>query len=51
MFPYEYQRALKQKTAETPVVQTQPTEPKILDIEDAAGDPGEPKKVLDKIRG
>lgn len=54
VFPYEYQRALKQKAAETPVVQPQPTEPKIQDIEDAAGDFGEQKKAeraLDKIKG
>lgn len=54
VFPYEYQRALKQKSVETPVAQTQPAEPKILDIEDAVGDSGEQKKAeraLDKVRG
>lgn len=54
VFPYEYQRALKQKAVETPVVQNQPSEPKILDIEDTVGDSGEQKKAdraLDKIRG
>lgn len=55
VFPYEYQRALKQRTAEMPVNQPQPVEPKILDIEDAIGDAThEQKKVeraLDKTRG
>ncbi|XP_057669845.1 uncharacterized protein LOC130902058 [Diorhabda carinulata] len=55
VFPYEYQRALKQKTAEIPVNQPQAVEPKILDIEDAIGDAThEQKKVeraLDKTRG
>ncbi|XP_056630198.1 uncharacterized protein LOC130440850 [Diorhabda sublineata] len=55
VFPYEYQRALKQKTAEIPVNQPQAAEPKILDIEDAIGDAThEQKKVeraLDKTRG
>lgn len=54
VFPYEYQRALKQKAVETPVIQIQPVEPKILDIEDAIGDSGEQKKAeraLDKIKG
>lgn len=54
VFPYEYQRALKQKAVDTHVVQLQPVEPKIVDIEDAMGDSGEQKKAeraLDKVRG
>ncbi|XP_050309915.1 uncharacterized protein LOC126745911 [Anthonomus grandis grandis] len=57
VFPYEYQRALKQKASieqVTPQTIAQSNEPKILDIEDAAGDSHEPKKAeraLDKVRG
>ncbi|KAL1491668.1 hypothetical protein ABEB36_012230 [Hypothenemus hampei] len=54
VFPYEYQRALKQLKTANENTTTQAHEPKIQDIEDAAGDAHEPKKaerVLDKIRG
>ncbi|KAJ8917498.1 hypothetical protein NQ315_005547 [Exocentrus adspersus] len=55
VFPYEYQRALKQKAQENSVEKpVQNHEPKILDIEDTLGDAHEAKKierVLDKTRG
>lgn len=56
VFPYEYQRALKQKAVpEAAVVQNHQAEPKILDIEDTIGDQTQEQKklerVLDKTRG
>uniref|UniRef100_A0A6P7GF34 glutamate synthase (NADH) n=1 Tax=Diabrotica virgifera virgifera TaxID=50390 RepID=A0A6P7GF34_DIAVI len=55
VFPYEYQRALKQKTTEVVVTQNQPVEPKIKDIEDTIGDASQEQKkaerALDKTRG
>ncbi|CAH1105035.1 unnamed protein product [Psylliodes chrysocephalus] len=56
VFPYEYQRALKQqKVPETPVVQNQPAEPTIQDIEDTVGDATQEikkaERALDKTRG
>ncbi|KAF7269671.1 hypothetical protein GWI33_017287 [Rhynchophorus ferrugineus] len=56
VFPYEYQRALKQKAVEQVAIQPAPPvkEPKILDIEDTLGDGLEQKKAeraLDKVRG
>lgn len=58
VFPYEYQRALKQKTAE-PIVNAQKNEngiePKIQDIEEVVADltleQQKLEKVLDKTRG
>ncbi|XP_048520396.1 glutamate synthase [NADH]-like isoform X1 [Dendroctonus ponderosae] len=53
VFPYEYQRALKQNTIVKQAT-TQSNEPKILDIEDTVGDSHEPRKAeraLDKVRG
>nr|XP_023020294.1 glutamate synthase [NADH], amyloplastic [Leptinotarsa decemlineata] len=55
VFPYEYQRALKQKVVETPVTQAPSNEPKIQDIEDTIGDSSAEQKkaerALDKVRG
>ncbi|EFA03092.1 uncharacterized protein LOC658584 isoform X1 [Tribolium castaneum] len=47
VFPYEYQRALKQKQT----IITQNNEPKIQDIEDAVSDLALEQKKLDKVRG
>ncbi|CAH0556615.1 unnamed protein product [Brassicogethes aeneus] len=53
VFPYEYQKALKQKTVETPVVAN--NESKIQDIEDTVGDVSQEQKkaerALDKTKG
>lgn len=56
VFPYEYQRVLKQKVVETPqIVVKPPTEPKIQDIEDTVGDltleQKKAERALDKTRG
>ncbi|XP_072396623.1 uncharacterized protein [Diabrotica undecimpunctata] len=55
VFPYEYQRALKQKATEIAITQSQPVEPKIKDIEDTIGDTTQEQKkaerALDKTRG
>nr|XP_046492605.1 glutamate synthase [NADH] isoform X2 [Neodiprion pinetum] len=56
VFPYEYQRALKQlaeqKVAQ-PIVDSnrKPSEPNVKDIEDSIADGDMEKKKLDKIRG
>lgn len=55
VFPYEYQRALKQ-LAEQKVSQpilngnSKPSEPNVKDIEDAIADGDMEKRKLDKIR-
>jgi glutamate synthase (NADPH/NADH) len=53
VFPYEYQRALKQKAIEQAVVNNvqQNHEPKIKDIEDSVADLAIEQKKLDKVRG
>ncbi|KAJ8958827.1 hypothetical protein NQ318_019589 [Aromia moschata] len=56
VFPYEYQRVLKQKAVEVPVNQpVQNHEPKIQDIEDTVSDAAAEQKkadrALDKLRG
>ncbi|XP_044268260.1 glutamate synthase 1 [NADH], chloroplastic isoform X2 [Tribolium madens] len=50
VFPYEYQRALKQKQVEQAAI-NQNSEPKIQDIEDAVTDVALEQKKLDKVRG
>ncbi|XP_045471677.1 glutamate synthase [NADH], amyloplastic isoform X2 [Harmonia axyridis] len=50
VFPYDYQRALRQKMAEVQITNGLSHEPKIPDIEDVMGDPKK-ENVLDKTRG
>lgn len=58
MFPYEYQRALKQiaekeaagqTTSEKPKVEVKPPEPTVRDIEESVTDTTMEKKRLEKI--
>lgn len=52
VFPYEYQRVLKQKAVENAVVKANNVcEPKIQDIEDSVADLALEQKKLDKLRG
>ncbi|RZC34842.1 glutamate synthase 1 [NADH], chloroplastic [Asbolus verrucosus] len=52
VFPYEYQRVLKQKASEVTVNSIQQNhEPKIQDIEDSVADLSIEQKKLDKVRG
>ncbi|CAG9813889.1 unnamed protein product [Phaedon cochleariae] len=55
VFPYEYQKALRQKGVGTPVNQAVNGEPKIQDLEDIVGDltveQKKAERALDKTRG
>lgn len=50
VFPYDYQRALKQKMIENALSNGVNHEPKIRDIEDVVADPKK-ENILDKTRG